>query len=133
MKLSVWLLTLGISTLAFTPKNASDPWPVPEKYQKMPNPVKPDAASVEIGKRLYGQHCQSCHGKNGKGDGPKADQLESGCGDFSGVDFQKQTDGSIYYKITEGRWEMPPFKNKITEAGDIWSVVNFLRTLKKAS
>ena len=133
MKQRLWILAIGISTLAFmafTPKVLNDPWPVPEKFQKMPNPVKSDAASIETGKKLYAQHCQSCHGKKGKGDGPKAEQLDTECGDFSSADFQKQSDGSLYYKTAEGRKDMPSFKKKIPEADDIWAVVNYLRTLK---
>jgi hypothetical protein len=52
-------------------------WPVPDKYNKMPNPLKGDAASLATGKELWAKHCQSCHGKSGKGDGSKAAQLKT--------------------------------------------------------
>jgi hypothetical protein len=42
------------------------PWPVPDKYAKMANPVKADAASVNAGKAIWAKQCQSCHGKSGK-------------------------------------------------------------------
>jgi mono/diheme cytochrome c family protein len=96
----------------------------------MANPVKSDASSIANGKTLFTQHCQSCHGKKGKGDGPKAAQLDTECGDFTTADFQKQSDGAIFYKTSEGRKDMPSFKKKIPEQDDIWAVVNYVRTLK---
>ena len=126
------LFTLMFVTvlMAFVPKTANDPWPVPDKYKNMPNPVKSDATSIATGKELYTQHCKSCHGTKGKGDGPKAAQLDTESGDFTKPTFQSQTDGAIFYKTTEGRKDMPSFKKKIADQNDVWAVVNYLRTLK---
>ena len=107
------------------------PWPVPDKAAKTPNPVKSNAASVAAGKALWIQHCSSCHGKTGLGDGNKAAQLKTSPSDFTKASFQAQPDGSMFYKIAEGREDMPSFKKKIPEQEDIWSLVNFTRTLKK--
>ena len=107
------------------------PWVVPEKNVKTANPVKTSAASVSAGKSLWSEHCASCHGKTGLGDGNKAAQLKTQPSDFSKAAFQSQTDGSLYYKIAEGRDDMPSFKKKIPEAEEIWNLVNFVRTLKK--
>ena len=121
---------LAFMLMAFVSHKQNDPWPVPDKYQKMANPVKSDAASIANGKELYAQHCQSCHGKKGKGDGPKAAQLDTECGDFTTADFQKQPDGALFYKTFEGRKDMPSYKKKIPDQNDIWAVVNYMRTLK---
>jgi mono/diheme cytochrome c family protein len=116
---------------ALVPRPAGDPWVVPEKYKKMKNPVASDKESIAAGKALYTKHCKSCHGAKGLGDGTKAAQLKTKCGDFSTADFQGQTDGAIFFKISEGRDDMPSFKKKMPEQEDIWSVVNYVRTLKK--
>ena len=116
--------------MAFVSHRQNDPWPVPDKYLKMVNPVKSDPTSIAAGKELYNQHCQSCHGKKGKGDGPKAAQLDTESGDFTKADFQKQPDGALFYKTLEGRKDMPSYKKKIPEQNDIWSVINYIRTLK---
>jgi mono/diheme cytochrome c family protein len=110
---------------------ANGPWPVPDKYNKMANPLKGDAASVTAGKAIWAKHCQSCHGKAGKGDGSKAAQLKTLPGDFTASDFHKQTDGALFYKTSEGREDMPSFKKKIQDEEEIWSVINYLRTFKK--
>lgn len=133
MKKSVLMLSIAFSAfflLAFVTKKYNDPWPVPEKYQKMANPVKADAESVAKGKALWGQHCKSCHGTKGKGDGPKAAQLDTECGDFTTADFQKQSEGAMFYKTYEGRKDMPSYKKKIPDQNEIWAIVNYMRTLK---
>jgi mono/diheme cytochrome c family protein len=107
------------------------PWVVPDKYEKMTNPVKADAESVKAGKALWTKHCQSCHGKTGLGDGTKAAQLDSEVGDLTTADAQKQSDGSLFFKTLEGRDEMPSFKKKIADEEEIWQLVNFVRSLKK--
>ena len=40
----------------------------------MENPVDLDTDKA-IGKSLYNKHCKSCHGKEGYGDGTKADEM----------------------------------------------------------
>ena len=107
------------------------PWVVPDKYIKMANPVKSDAEGLKDGKALWIKHCQSCHGKTGLGDGSKAAQLETAMEDMTTSAVQKQSDGSLFYKISEGRDEMPSFKKKIADEEEIWLLVNYLRTLKK--
>ncbi|OQP64225.1 cytochrome C [Niastella vici] len=107
------------------------PWPVPDKAAKTANPVKPSSESVNAGKSLWIQHCVSCHGKKGLGDGTKAAQLKTQPQDLSTATAQSQSDGSLFYKIAEGREDMPSFKKKIPDAEDIWNVVNYMRTLKK--
>lgn len=107
------------------------PWAVPDKSAKAANPVKTSASSVSEGKALWSQHCSSCHGKTGLGDGNKAAQLKTQPSDFSKAAFHGQSDGSLFFKVSEGRDDMPSFKKKIPEAEDIWNLVNFMRTLKK--
>lgn len=106
-------------------------WPVPDNYKKMKNPVAADAASIAEGKTLYATHCKSCHGAKGLGDGNKAAQLKTEPGNFSTAKFQSQSDGSLFYKTTEGRDDMPSFKKKIQDADERWAIVNYMRTFKK--
>jgi mono/diheme cytochrome c family protein len=131
MKLFNFLLA-GLFVIGISFKMVqNDPWPVPDKYLKMANPLKGDASSVADGKQLWMQHCTSCHGKTGKGDGPKAANLKTLPHDLSKADIQNQPDGSFFYKTSEGREDMPSFKKKIPDQEDIWSIVNYIRTLKK--
>ncbi len=107
-----------------------DKWVVPAKYVTMKNPV-PAKTDAAIGKSLYDKHCKSCHGKEGYGDGPKADGLKGDLGDFSSAAFQKQTDGALFYKTSFGRDDMPEYTKKMPDDEDRWLIVNYMRTLKE--
>ncbi|MDZ4748251.1 MAG: cytochrome c [Saprospiraceae bacterium] len=116
-----------IMVMAFMPSTEQNaPWPVPDNYKTMKNPVKYDKTAAAA---LYSTHCKSCHGKEGLGDGTKAAQLKTKSGDFSSAAFQKQSDGSLFYKTLEGRDEMPSYKKKIPDQSDIWQLVHYMRGL----
>jgi mono/diheme cytochrome c family protein len=125
---STVLVTMAGFTLF---QQQAKPWPVPDKAAKAVNPVKSNASSIAAGKSLWIEHCSSCHGKSGLGDGSKAAQLKTVPPDFTKAAFQSQPDGALYFKVSEGRDDMPAFKKKIPDAEDIWSLVVYMRTFKK--
>lgn len=106
------------------------PWPVPDEYKNMKNPVAKDDASIKTGGVLYNKYCASCHGKTGLGNGVKARALKTFPGDLSGPEYQNQTDGEHFYKTKFGRGEMPKYEGKVSDE-DIWHMVNYMRTFKK--
>jgi mono/diheme cytochrome c family protein len=119
-----------------------DHWKVPEKYEKMKNPIASDEASIKAGNTLYTAHCVTCHGAKGTGDGKKAQSLSKAPSDFTSAEFQKQTDGALLYKIYFGHQDMPGFKNRIPDNQDViensfgktrspGDLINYLRTLEK--
>lgn len=121
--------TVGIFILllAFAPINQSKEWTAPPDAGKKANPVTSNEKSIAAGKSLYLTNCKSCHGTKGKGDGPKSGELDVSPRDFSKEKFQKQADGVLYWKITEGRKPMPSFKKDMTEE-QRWTVINYVRT-----
>lgn len=120
------LAVITLFLVAFT-MNQKD-WVVPEKYKKMENKFAGEDVDG-IGEELYAKHCESCHGREGYGDGKKAGELETTMRDLSLEEVQGQTDGELYYKSIIGRDEMPNFEKKIGFEEDRWMVVNYLRTL----
>jgi mono/diheme cytochrome c family protein len=100
-----------------------DPWFVPEKFVSMDNPI---SGQIELGKEMYTVHCKSCHGKEGLGDGPKAAQLDTEPGDFTDENFQKQSDGTLFYKIWIGKDDMLGFDKKLSQT-ETWAVINYIR------
>jgi len=120
---------LGLALVSMSPQRQKmpEPWPVPDEYKNMENPVEADAESLKKGEALYKRYCASCHGKKGLGDGVKARALKTFSGDFSGEAYQSQTDGEHFYKTKFGRGEMPAYENKIPDR-DIWHMVNYMRT-----
>jgi len=112
-------------------KDQKNPWIVPDAAKNKKNPVASNAESIAAGKALWSTHCKSCHGAKGMGDGVKASQLKTVPGDFTKQDVQAETDGSLFYKTSEGRDDMPSFKKKIPDEEERWSIVNYIRTFKK--
>ena len=122
------LIAAGTFALYSFTTLVQEEWKVPAKYVSMKNPVAP-TTDANIGKSLFAKHCKSCHGAEGLGDGPKADDLNGDLGDFTSTAFQKQTDGELFYKITFGREDMPEFTKKLPSDEDRWLIVNYIRTL----
>lgn len=122
--LTAFVLVVGLSAFVSS-SDQNTPWVVPDKYKTMKNTVKFDKTAAAS---LWKTHCQSCHGKEGLGDGTKAAQLKTSSGDFSAASFQKQSDGSLFYKTLEGRDEMPSYKKKLPDEEDIWQLVHYMRT-----
>ena len=104
------------------------PWKAPARAARKANPIPADEKSLAIGKELYGRECLSCHGSTGKGDGPRAKDLERNPGNLSSPKMWEQTDGELFWKITEGKRPMPSYEKTFTEE-QRWHVVNYTRTL----
>ena len=126
------LLFVSTAVLMFSASLVAQPkpWVVPANFKTMKNPVAVGDVSTKAGLALYTKNCASCHGRAGLGDGVKARSLKSFPGDFSKADFQKESDGDLFYKTKAGRDEMPKYEGKLSD-DDIWNTVNYMRTLKK--
>lgn len=133
MKTLKILMIIGIVSFGLYSFNqlTQEPWKIPDKYVKMKNPTYVNKENLAIGKALYSKHCKSCHGKEGKGDGPKAGEFDSNIGDFSSKKFHQQTEGTIFYKGYIGRKDMPNYEKKIPDPMDMWFIVNYMRTLSE--
>lgn len=124
------LAVLTVAPMVWAAGPAAAPWKAPARAAKKQNPFPADNASLQAGKRVYEAECSSCHGPKGKGDGPSAKDLEVPAGDLSNPALWGQSDGELFWKLTEGRKPMPSYAQTLTEE-QRWHVVNFLRTLAK--
>lgn len=118
-----------ISLFSYT----QEEWKVPEEFIALENPYESGKSSLAIGKSLYSQHCKSCHGKLGAGDGPASKSLSYPCPDFHEEAIVLASDGSLFYKISQGRKEMPAFENLIPDDEDRWHIINYIRELQRKS
>lgn len=105
-------------------------FPSPASADAIQNPLKGNAPATLEGKKIYIQYCVTCHGNKGKGDGIAAPGLPKRPADHTSDFVQKQTDGSIFWIVTEGNIPMPSYKTILT-ATQRWQVVNYIRTLAK--
>src|SRR5207249_11658397 len=69
------------------------------------NPVRASAASSEAGKAVFTKYCRSCHGPEGKGDGPGTPKDVHPANLASGKFVHGGTDGEIFTTIKMG---VPP-------------------------
>ena len=119
------LFPLLFATTAF----AQTDWKAPASADKITNPLKGDVAATAAGKKIYKQMCAICHGAKGKGDGMAAMSLKPKPANFMNKDLQSQTDGAIYWKLTEGKAPMASYKATLKDE-QRWQLVNYIRTLK---
>ncbi len=128
-------ITLFISAFVLFPDFVSHKegpvpaWVAPIEVDKLLNPFSNNVASVVEGKKTYMQICFICHGDKGKGDGLGGIALVPRPANFSSPKVQMQSDGAIFWKITEGRPPMASYKTILTEV-QRWQLVNFIRTFQ---
>ncbi len=112
-------------------KAAASEWKAPEEAAKVPNPIAATPESMARGEALYGKACASCHGPLGHGDGKSAKILAKKPADLV-LFLPAQTDGELFWKLTEGKKPMPSFKKDL-KPEQRWDVVNYLRKLTSSA
>jgi len=108
----------------------SKPWVVPPDAAAVKNPVAGDKSVLPAAKGVYISNCAPCHGEKGRGDGPAAAGLNPKPADHSSALIQSETDGSLFWKLSEGRAPMPGYK-KIFNDQQRWELIDYIRTLAK--
>ena len=104
------------------------PWVAPEADKAKKNPLPDDKKVVEQGEKVAKVNCVSCHGAKGKGDGVAAAALTPKPADWTSSRVQSETDGELFWKISNGRGPMPPWKH--LPENDRWALVRYIRSLK---
>jgi mono/diheme cytochrome c family protein len=108
---------------------AAADYKIPPDASKLPNPVKPTAASLAAGKRSYGFDCAMCHGKDGDGKGELATDMKLKLLDYRDpASLKAMTDGDLFYIIKNGKGEMTGEGDR-SKPEDIWNLVNYVRSL----
>jgi mono/diheme cytochrome c family protein len=103
-------------------------WEAPAADKAKKNPLPGGAKAVETGKKVAQVNCVLCHGESGKGNGPGAAALNPKPADWTSKRVQDESDGELFWKISNGRGPMPSWKH-LPET-DRWSVVYYIRSLK---
>tara|TARA_R110001583_G_scaffold85010_1_gene223066 strand:+ start:549 stop:995 length:447 start_codon:yes stop_codon:yes gene_type:complete len=129
------LMYIFFVSFVYAPKNDYEAvqqkkWVAPASADNIVNPLKGDAAAAASGKKIYKVMCFICHGPKGKGDGMGGAGLTPKPANLTSEAVQSQTDGAIFWKISEGRAPMASYKASIPEKKR-WELVNYIRTLKQ--
>jgi mono/diheme cytochrome c family protein len=98
-------------------------WHAPDSAVSRPNPLAGKPETTPGGKKLFLRDCVECHGQEGTG------IVKKHAADLQLSVVQQQTDGTLFWKITNGNPDrgMPSF-SKLPEL-QRWQIVLFLRTL----
>ncbi|HJT70141.1 MAG TPA: cytochrome c [Terriglobales bacterium] len=99
---------------------------VPEKSRVQPNPLTGDPDATTAGKKLFAQHCASCHGENAVGIRHKAPNLHK-------EEVQSASPGSIFWVLSNGiiRHGMPDW-SKLPEA-QRWQLTSYIKSFSPAN
>ena len=121
------------------PTASPGPMAGPEATARPRNPVDPTPQSIAAGKRAYDMACAACHGGRAQGAvkaGTPLSIIEEQRGkqppDLTDAQTDHgATDGDVFLVIKRGLLPamMPGFDGQIPD-DDIWSIVNYLRSLQ---
>ncbi len=123
-------LLLIFSLSYFLTLAQSPPWVAPKESDNIKNSLAGNTAILADAKALYTANCGPCHGDKGRGDGPAASGLNPKPADHSSVAVQNESDGALFWKLSEGRAPMPGYK-KIFSDQQRWELINYIRTLAR--
>jgi glucose/arabinose dehydrogenase/mono/diheme cytochrome c family protein len=124
---SIPFIIITTSISCNSPEDA-DEWDAPASSKQLINPFSNNEPTLEKGKALYDLYCRSCHGENGFGNGPARGPLGQQPANFHRRKFKMQTNGDVFWKISNGRKDMPSFEKILSEV-QRWQLVTYIRNL----
>jgi mono/diheme cytochrome c family protein len=139
---SLWLaraagacLVLGICIFTVVRVKAQEatpaPWVAPDDAKKVKNPFPPTQETLADAEQLFTDNCVLCHGEKGMGDGPGAKTIKVKPANFTDAKMMAaETDGSLYWKMSNGRGPMPSWKDTLSDK-ERWELVGYIRKLTK--
>jgi mono/diheme cytochrome c family protein len=128
--LGICIFTIGrVTAQEATPPPA--PWVAPDDAKKVKNPVPPTQETLADAEQLFTDNCVLCHGEKGMGDGPGAKTIKVKPANFTDAKMMaEETDGSLFWKMSNGRGPMPAWKENLTDK-ERWELVGYIRKLTK--
>lgn len=122
-------IALAILLCAQALPQPGDPWKAPAEADQLKDPLAANPKAISMGAKVFGSLCWTCHGMQGRGDGPNAAVLKMHPADLGSPSVQAQSNGALYWKITKGRGEMASYEQVLTRE-DRWALTHFLRALQ---
>lgn len=90
------------------------------------------AGDATKGKSIFQSKCVTCHGPEGKGDGPIGKKLKPPAGNFTSAESRKKSANELQEIIENGKpkTSMKGWKKQLNES-DIENVLAYVLTLRK--
>ena len=140
----ILILFSGVSLVGFSSgndfpvndfsKNLSqqDRWIAPAWADTLKSPYHNEPLTLAQGEDLFSLYCASCHGDSGYGDGAAGGALGQKPANFHDTLVTKQSDGALFWKLSTGKGNMPPFKDVFSDE-QRWQLIAYLRQLGKTN
>ena len=104
--------------------------PTAAAFPQITNPYSDDSNSAARGGELFIKNCAKCHGESGNGYGPVTQGFTTWPRQlWVWHNTGPETDGYIYWFITYGRSDMPPW-GVILSDKEKWDLVSYVKTIK---
>lgn len=105
-------------------------WYAPQYSNSLQNPFAGNQKASNEGMVIFNQMCVLCHGNKGQGNGEAGLTLQPRPANFTALNVKNQTDGAIFWKITNGKAPMATYFEILTD-DQRWKLVNYIRQLEK--
>ncbi len=101
-------------------------WAVIAAIYSLGTPIE----SVGDGRDIYLENCLACHGEEGAGDGPDAQDLDADPGDLTSLAYWSTTSNQAIFDMLSGDQiaAHEPLAAADLAEDDLWSVVDYMRT-----
>ncbi len=103
-------------------------WKAPNDANNLKSPVQNISLAEQKGRELYNVYCWSCHGESGYGDGAAGKALGQQPANFHARRVKQESDGALFWKMSNGKGNMPPFKDVLSEE-QRWQLVSYIRNI----
>lgn len=106
---------------------------VPDRYERMKNPVAVDRKTLDDAMAHWADHCAVCHANDGSGQTGMGKHMYPRPPDMRKERTQKMSDGALYHAINQGiRFTgMPAWGRPGDSDEETWALVAFIRTLPR--
>lgn len=124
-------LLLVIAMTVLLPRDiVAHSWMAPEQEVGKVNPIPISSQALKQGKEIFSNYCAYCHGINGEGLPTSKTGLTMTTPNLV-KRLQTHSQGDFYWKVEQGRGEMPSFKGELTEK-EIWSALLYIDSLARS-
>ncbi len=120
---------MGINSEQQSNPSGGKSWNAPASADNLKNPLAGNLTAVNEGKNLFNTYCTICHGNDGKGDGPQAAGLNVKPKDLTAESVKKESDGAVFWKISNGNPPMLAWKYTLSEK-QRWELVDYIRQIE---